>query len=190
MAFLTQEQIRKIGFKSVGKDVQISDKAVIYRPENIVVGNHVRIDDFCVLANNIILHDYIHLALKSNLLSSPGAVIEMENYTGLGYQSLIFTASDDFTHSAFINPTLPDEYRHVTEQSVHVRKFGSIGAGSIVMPGADIEEGTTVGAMTLVMKPTKPWMCYFGSPARGVFARDENVKNLEKQFLEKYGTDG
>ena len=185
MSFLSEEQVKNIGFKSLGKDVAISDKAVFYKPERISIGNHVRIDDFCVLANNIILHNYVHLALKSNILSSTNAVIEMEDYTGIGYQSLIFTLSDDFTRGAFINPTLPDEFRYLSEKSVHVRKFGSIGAGAMVLPGADIEEGTTVGAMSLVMQPTKPWMCYFGNPARPMLKRNENLKELEKIFLEK-----
>lgn len=190
MSFLTRNQIKNIGFKSFGTDLMISDKAVFYRPERIVIGNHIRIDDFCVLANNIILHDYIHLALKSNLLSSPNAVIEMENYTGLGYQSTIFTSTDDFTGSAFINPTLPDEFRNITEKSVYLRKFSSVGAGALLLPGVVLEEGATVGAMSLVMKPTCAWTCYFGVPARAVSKRDERVKNREEEFLKKYGNNG
>lgn len=186
MTFLTREQIEKIGFKSVGHDVLISDKAVFYRPERISIGNHVRIDDFAVLANNIILHNYIHITLKANLLSGSDSLIEMEDYTGLGYQSLIFTESDDFTGAAFINPTLPDEYRHIVSKSVYLKKFSTVGAGSIVMPGANLEEGTTVGAGSLLMKPTKAWTCYFGSPARAVAYRDEKVKEIEQKFLKKY----
>ena len=186
MSFLSEDQVKNIGFKSLGKDVIISDKAVFYRPERMTIGNHVRIDDFCVLANNIVLHDYVHIALKSSILSSANAVVEMEDYTGLGYHSLIFTMSDDFSRGAFINPTMPDEFRCLTEKSVHVRKFGCIGAGAVVLPGADIGEGTTVGAMSLVIQSTKPWMCYFGNPARPMLKRNEKLKELEKTFLERY----
>ena len=187
MAFLTRDEINKIGFKSVGKDVLISDKAVFYRPERISIGNHVRIDDFCVLANNIILHNHIHIALKANLLSSSDAVIEMEDYTGLGYQSLIFTETDDFSGTAFINPTIPEEFRNTVGKSVHLRKFSSVATGSIVMPGADMEEGAILGAGSLLMKPAKPWMIYFGTPARSVSTREQKIKELEIEFLKKYG---
>lgn len=85
--FLTNDEILKIGLKSVGENVLISDKAVFYRPERIVIGNNVRIDDFCVLANNIILHDYIHIAMGSYLLSGPNSLIEMDDFSGLAYRN-------------------------------------------------------------------------------------------------------
>ncbi len=45
-SFYSQEELKKIGFLSVGKNVLISKKASIYNPGVISVGNHVRIDDF------------------------------------------------------------------------------------------------------------------------------------------------
>lgn len=50
MGFYSREQLEKIGFKSLGKNVLISDKSSIYSPENISIGNNVRIDDFCILS--------------------------------------------------------------------------------------------------------------------------------------------
>ena len=41
--FLSKEEIQKIGFKSVGENVLISDKASIYSPHLIEIGNNVRI---------------------------------------------------------------------------------------------------------------------------------------------------
>ena len=50
MGFYSREQLEKIGFKSLGENVLISDKTSIYSPENISIGNNVRIDDFSVLS--------------------------------------------------------------------------------------------------------------------------------------------
>ena len=50
MGFYTREQLEKIGFKSIGENVLISDKTSIYSPQNISIGNNVRIDDYCVLS--------------------------------------------------------------------------------------------------------------------------------------------
>ena len=49
MGVLSRLQLEDIGFKSVGKNVLISDKASIYGAGNISIGNNVRIDDFVVL---------------------------------------------------------------------------------------------------------------------------------------------
>lgn len=50
MGFYTREQLEKKGFKSIGENVLISDKTSIYSPQNISIGNNVRIDDYCVLS--------------------------------------------------------------------------------------------------------------------------------------------
>ena len=50
MGFYSKEQLEKIGFKSLGENVLISDKTSIYSPENISIGNDVRIDDFSILS--------------------------------------------------------------------------------------------------------------------------------------------
>ena len=42
---LNSEQIKNIGFKTVGKNVLISDRASFYGAENIAIGDNVRIDD-------------------------------------------------------------------------------------------------------------------------------------------------
>jgi len=183
--FLTKEQIQKIGFKSVGDNVLISDKATFYRPERISIGNNVRIDDYCVLANNIMLHNNIHIALYACLLSGPNSVIEMEDFSGVAFRSLVLTNSDDYSGIAMTNPTIPDKYRMVTEKPIKIGKHCVIGTGSTILPGANIAEGTSVGAMSLVMKPTKPWKIYFGIPARPIADREKKILELEKEYFKE-----
>lgn len=50
MGFYSREQLEKIGFKVLGENVLISDKTSIYSPENISIGNDVRVDDFSILS--------------------------------------------------------------------------------------------------------------------------------------------
>lgn len=183
--FLTRDEINKIGFKSVGSNVLISDKAVFYRPERISIGNNVRIDDFCVLANNIVLGDYIHIALYTCLLSGPNSIIEMKDFSGLAYRVLILTTSDNYSGLAMTNPTIPDKYRLGTEESITIGKHCVIGAGSIVLPGANLAEGVSVSAMSLVTKPTQEWKFYAGIPARIIQERKRDLLDLETSFMKE-----
>ncbi len=183
--FLSEKDIEKIGFKSVGENVLISDKAVFYRPERISIGNNVRIDDFCVLANNIKLHNYIHIAMGSYLLSGPNSLIEMCDFSGLAYQTMLITCADDYYGDYMTNPTIPDKYRKITEGSIKLNKHCLIGAGSKVMPGVEIGEGTSIGAMSLVLKSTQPWKLYFGIPARPIADRQKHVLDLEVKLLDE-----
>ena len=46
----TREELEAIGFAQLGENVKISKKASIYGAANISIGNHVRIDDFCIIS--------------------------------------------------------------------------------------------------------------------------------------------
>lgn len=52
-SFYSDEELQQMGFAHVGHDVMISRKASIYGASNIWIGNHVRVDDFCVLSGKI-----------------------------------------------------------------------------------------------------------------------------------------
>ena len=81
-SFLSREKLMEIGFKSIGENVLLSRKASIYGPENIEIGNNVRIDDFCILSGKIKLGSYIHIAAYSALFGGEEG-ITMEDFTGL-----------------------------------------------------------------------------------------------------------
>ena len=49
-SFLSQDELEKVGFGSIGDEVYISRHCSIYSAKNIHIGNHVRIDDFCILS--------------------------------------------------------------------------------------------------------------------------------------------
>ena len=88
MAFMSPEQISAMGFRSVGQNVLLSDRASYYNCENISIGSNVRIDDFCVLsagAGGIEIGDYVHVAVYSSLIG--GGKIVLSDYANLGQKS-------------------------------------------------------------------------------------------------------
>ena len=50
MAWLTNEQMREMGFACFVNNMMLSDRASYYNCKNIRLGNNVRVDDFCVLS--------------------------------------------------------------------------------------------------------------------------------------------
>ena len=55
------------------------------------------------------------------------------------------------------------------------------------MPGVSLEEGTSIGSMSLVLKSTKPWGIYIGNPSKRLKDRKKDLLKFEKQYLEKEG---
>jgi acetyltransferase-like isoleucine patch superfamily enzyme len=174
MAFYTKAQLRKIGLKSFGENVLISDKASIYSPEMISIGSNVRIDDFCILSGEIILGNFIHISAY-NALYGKGC-IQMDDYTGLSPRCTLFSTSDDFSGEFMISPIAPIEHTNVLTGKIIIKRFSQIGAGSIILPNVTIEEGTAVGAMSLVKNNTSPWGIYAGCPVKLIKERSKGIQ--------------
>jgi len=182
VAYFTEAQLKEIGFKHLGKNVKISDRASIYNPELIELGNNSRIDDFCVLSGNIKLGSFVHIAPLC-LVAGGEEGIFIDDFAGLAYHVQIFSQSDDYTGLTLTNPTIPEKYKLEKKKAVSLGRHVIIGAGSIVFPGVNIAEGCAVGAMSLVNRTTKAWGVYVGNPARRVKERKKDLLELEEKFL-------
>ena len=182
MAYLTDIELKSIGFKALGKNVKISDKAAIYNPERIEIGDNSRIDDFCVISGNVKIGQYVHIA-PFCLVAGGEMGIQMDDFSGLAYQVQVFTQSDDYSGRTLTNPTIPTQYKKETKKHVYLAKHVIVGAGSIIFPGVKLAEGCSVGAMSLVNKTTEPWGIYVGNPAKRVKERKQNLLELEIEFL-------
>jgi galactoside O-acetyltransferase len=186
MGFLNREQIDLMGFSSVGKNSQLSDKASYYNCPNIIIGDNVRIDDFCVLsagAGGIEIENYIHIAAYS-FLTGAGKII-MRDFSGLSSRVSVYSSSDDYSGISMTNPTVPDEFKHVKSADICIGRHVIIGAGSVVLPGVTIEQGVAVGALSLVSKSCSEFGIYSGVPAKKIKERKRNLLELEKEFLAK-----
>jgi galactoside O-acetyltransferase len=64
-----------------------------------------------------------------------------------------------------------------------IEKHVIIGAGSVVLPGAILNEGVAIGSNSLVYKECKPWSIYAGSPVKFIKERAKNALELEKELL-------
>ncbi len=82
------------------------------------------------------------------------------------------------------NPTIPDDYKKIIYGEVIIKKHSIVGSGTTILPNVTLEEGTSVGANSLVNKSTEPWGIYIGSPIRRLKDRKKDLLKLEKEFLE------
>jgi dTDP-4-amino-4,6-dideoxy-D-glucose acyltransferase len=187
MAFLKPEVLRHMGFKHLGKDVLISDKASIYNPENISIGDYSRIDDFAILSGSQIdIGRYVHIACHTSIIGK--GIVTMEDYSGISSRVAIYSSSDNYNGEYMTNPCIPEfvegnRIRATYHSSVHLGKHVVIGTGSTILPGVQLEHGCAVGAMTLVNKSFDKDSIIIGIPCRKVGDRKKVIHSLEK-YLE------
>lgn len=175
-SFLSLEELKKIGFKSIGENVSISRLASVYGPEKMEIGSNVRIDDFCLLSGKIVLGDYIHISAYSALHGGTRGIY-MEDFSGVSGKCSIYAVSDDFSGTYTANATVPMKYRNVIEKKVVLKKYVQLGAGCVVLPGVIVGEGTCVGSMSFVNKSLKEWGIYAGIPC--VFLKERKKITIE-----------
>ena len=60
-----------------------------------------------------------------------------------------------------------------------------IGAGTVVLPGVEIGEGTAVGAQGLVTRSLEPWGVYAGCPVRRLKDRPQDLLEQEADMLKR-----
>ena len=182
MAFLSVEQLEELGFKSLGKDVLISDKASIYNAEQMEIGDFSRIDDFCVVSGRVSIGRNVHIAVFCNVAGG-SAGVTFDDFAGLAYGCQVFSQSDDYSGRTMTNPTVPAEFKNESKSPVRIGKHCILGTGAVVFPGVEIAAGTAVGAMSVVTKTTEPWSIYAGNPARRVKKRKKDLLKLEQSYL-------
>lgn len=186
MAYFTQEQLTQLGFKYIGKNVKISDKASFYNCDQIEIGDNSRIDDFCVISGKIKIGRNVHITPMC-LVAGGEKGITFEDFTTIAYGVQVFTQSDDYSGKTMTNSTIPKEYKNEFMQKVILKRYSIVGAGSIIMPGVILAEGTSIGAKSLVLKSTEPWGIYVGNPVKRLKDRTKDLLELEKQYLENEG---
>ena len=181
-SFYSEEELKKIGFKSIGKNNLISKKASIYGASNISIGNNVRIDDFCILSGKINLGNYIHIAAYTALYAGDSEII-VYDFVGISSRCVVYAASDDYSGEFMTNPMIPEKYKNVISKSVIIKKHCIIGSNSTLFPGVILNEGVAIGAHSLVNKECTEWNVYVGIPAKILKNRKKDLLLLEKKFI-------
>lgn len=186
MAFLTRKELEKLNFKSLGKNVLISDKASIYAPHKISIGDNTRIDDFCIISagdDGIEIGDYVHIACYVSLIGK--ASIRICDFVGISSRSAIYSSNDDYSGNYLTNPMVPDEFTNVCHESVYIGKHAILGVNTTVLPGVWISEGAATGVSSLVKKDIEPFTIMVGNPLKMLKKRSVHLLDLENKLKSK-----
>jgi galactoside O-acetyltransferase len=179
MSFYSDDELRTLGLAAVGSGVRVSRKASLHGAGRITLGDHARIDDFCVLsagAGGIAIGRHVHVAVHCALIGQ--GRIELHDYAGLSSRVTIYSSNDDYSGEHMSNPTVPAEFTHVTHATVILARHVIVGSGSVILPGCTLHEGSGVGALSLVRADCEPFGMYFGAPARRIGERKRTMVAL------------
>lgn len=121
---------------SIGPNTRIYPSARIWHPRNLTIGSCTGIGEGVYLYN------------KASILIGDYCVISRSVF--------VCTASHDYNSPGF----------ELFSSPIVIGNLSWIAACSIVMPGLHIQEGSVIGAGSILTKSTDPWGVYAGNPAK------------------------
>jgi len=182
--YFTEHDLQDAGFKSLGSNILVAKNCTIIGVENIVIGDNVRIDGYSsIIASGggwVSFGAYIHVG--SYCFLSAGEGIQLEDFSGLSQGVRIYSRTDDYSGEHLTNPTIPQEYTGVVGGTVRIGRHVIIGSGCVVLPKVRIDDGVSVGALSLVNRNLDSWGVYSGVPARRLKDRSRRLLEREAQL--------
>lgn len=182
MTYYSRDELDELGLACVGSNVKISRKASIYGADRISIGENSRIDDFCILSagvGGINIGSFVHVGAMATMIGE--GRIDIGDFSGLSGRVSVYSSSDDYSGRHMTNPTVPKELTLVDQRDVSIGRHVILGAGSIVLPGAIIEDGVAIGALSVAKGHLAGNAIYAGAPAKLIGPRDTGMYLKERR---------
>ena len=135
MKYFSAKELKKKGFKKIGKNVQISKNVNFYNFKGSI-GSNCRIDDNCVFVGKISIGNYVHIA-AFNLLSASrhNNKITVSSFTGIGPRCYISCSTEDYLADDISNPTINKKLRkNIIFSDIAIGENVLVGAGCTIIP--------------------------------------------------------
>lgn len=175
----TKEELLESGM-TLGKDVYIADDVIIHNPQNIVIGDNVRIDTQCVLIAGknykISIGSNVHISAGCYFYGNSGNIIIGDCCCTSG-RCTLYTANDDYTEGYMTNSVIDEKYKKVKTGDIELKKHALVGCYTVILPDVVLEYATSVGAHSLINKSTNAFDVVAGAPAKYIKTR-KNVNLL------------
>ena len=180
--YLTLSQLKRIGFKKIGKNCKISKSISTY---NLIgsLGDNVRIDDNVQLKGKIDIKSYSHIA-RGCTLSGGNYGIFLDEFSSLANYVQIFTSSDDYYSPSIPVGSLKDKLREKFSKlylkRITIGKCCLVGSLSVLLPGTNLGDFASIGALTVVNKKINKGI-FFQSKSKEK-QKKRNIKLFEKLY--------
>jgi dTDP-4-amino-4,6-dideoxy-D-glucose acyltransferase len=160
MNYLSIKELKKAGFKKVGKNVQVSNNVNFYNFKGSI-GSNCRIDDHTILIGSIDIGNYVHIAAY-NLLSASKykKKIKISNFSGIGPRCYISCSTENYLTDDISNPTIGKKLRTNTIfADIDIGENVLIGAGCTIVPRTNkkiyIGNNVSIATNSIVSKKVK-----------------------------------
>lgn len=164
--YYSREELLKMNFLHLGKNVKISRRTGIYVPQKIWIGNNVIIEDFTKISPNVYIEDNVYISCFCALHGDKGIYIKKNTY--LGTYVLLYSSSSDYSGIYMATAMVSDKYSGTLGERIFIDKNVRIGNSSCILPGSIIARNVNVLERSLVRGELKKDKKYEGVPVKEI----------------------
>lgn len=150
-------------FRQLGRNVVFERGAMVFHPENIVLGDNVYVGHYAILKayhrNRMEIGSGTWIGQMAFLHSAGGILIGRD--VGIGPRVTILTSAHELNDRG--RPILHHDLRFAP---VELEDGCDIGAGATLLPGIRVGKGAQVGAGSVVTRNVPAYAVVSGVPAR------------------------
>jgi acetyltransferase-like isoleucine patch superfamily enzyme len=159
--FLSEQELKNLNFKKIGKKVLISKRAIFYNTKNTEIGNNVRIDAYSVFqnSNKLIIGNNSHISCHVFFCGCEKIILKGKN--GIGPYVSIYSSINDFSSKK--NDYLYKKNSNkiiIKKKKIVIEEFAIVGDKSIIFPGVLLRKGSAIASNSKVLVSTLPWKIY------------------------------
>jgi len=181
--YLDENDLKKLGVKSVGTNVRVSEHATIVGLANVTLGSNIRIDSHVVILSRrgeFKVGNNVHIEPASSVVAHRG--VTLGNYSTISHGVRLYTESADYSGASFTNVFPDGRFLNPKAGPIVVGDHVIIGGNSVVMPGVTIGEGAAIGALSFVRDSVDGWTIYAGNPMRRLGERSTEIRDIARRI--------
>lgn len=169
--------------KHLGKNVIIGKTVRIRYPELVSIGDNCIIDDFTYISTALELKGHIHISAGCKLIGGKKSTVIIDEFSTLSPGVVLVAGSDDYI-GGIATPLVPLNVKgNIQIGQIRLGRHCLIGSNSVVLPNVIFEDGSSVGALSLVKNKLSPWSLYAGIPAKKIKNRNRTkILEFEKKL--------
>lgn len=177
--FYTESELNSAGIK-FGNNVYISNDVIFHNPQNISIGNNVRIDAQSILISgkefSITIGNNVHISAGCIYYGNSGNIL-IDDYSCTSARCILYTCNDDYSEGYLTNSMVDESFKKLTSGNIILKKHCVVGANSIILPNVVLQNGTSAGAFSLIKNSSHPFDLLAGIPAKMIKKRKNHIIN-------------
>jgi acetyltransferase-like isoleucine patch superfamily enzyme len=173
VGFLVRRMYYKKRLASLGNNSIIDVGVYFFGPKNISIKDYTWIDTNVrleAMLGRIEIGSRVHVA--ANVIIGARESVIVGDFAAIAAGAKIYANSEVPLPGLHMSgPMVPEEHKSFRSKRIELGKDSVVGTNAVLLPGANLGEGSIVGALSFLSQTVPDWEIWAGAPAKKIAER-------------------